>query len=214
MLLIAGIWLSSHSPWLSITGAALVGDTMTRVTIEALNAENNCNIRLYEGWNLIAIACANTSNTSMVNRLVSILPSLLSVHTFDSTDTNDPWKAYKPSLPSYVVMDLSSHSLYKGYWIRTNETIDLNITGTRLVPTFAPFTNGTSLVGYTANVTVNITTAFLNMEGRYNRIRTFNASDGKWYDYLVNGTSNLSAIRPDLGYWVNATESGYVTVLT
>ena len=65
---------------------------------------------------LVSTSCV-PQNTSVDFVLASISGNYSSIHTYNASVELDYWKAYDPSMPSWVVQDLDSISEKKGYWI-------------------------------------------------------------------------------------------------
>jgi hypothetical protein len=70
------------------------------------------NINLYAGWNLVGYPSFTAKTVS--NALSSI--SYDTVFTYDSSDTNDPWK-YTTSYKASYFHDLSNMGIGSGYWV-------------------------------------------------------------------------------------------------
>ena len=78
-------------------------------------------VYLYNGWNLAGYPSNETKNVTLA--LQTINTSVSSIHMYNASDTNDPWKVYNPSLdPSFN--DLTMLNPFFGYWmnITTNQS--------------------------------------------------------------------------------------------
>jgi len=182
---------------------SIIGAVVSRVFVYGMSMNATCNASLVEGWNLISSPCLG-SNGSVSTVLSSIEGSYVSIHSYDETDTEDPWKSYNPSLSSQFAQDLSNISRKKGYWIKMGNNGSLIISGTRIWPEFIYLRRGWNLVGYTNNNSENITDALSSISGAYNIIWAYNASSASYIYYNpALGTGTLAEIRPYWGYWIN-----------
>ena len=75
----------------------------------------SCDMTFYPEWNLVSFFCLPTLED--IDTLTVGFPSYTKIFTYRSLDSADPWKAYNPSLPSWVVQDLNYVSRLEGYWI-------------------------------------------------------------------------------------------------
>ena len=66
-----------------------------------------------------------TSN-SVTNVLNPISGNYEAIWTYNTLDTNSPWKGYDPDVPEWV-NDLYNISSTKGYWIKMNSNDTLEI---------------------------------------------------------------------------------------
>jgi len=193
------------------TGQAIVG---TRATITGLEINHTCTIPLAEHLNLISLSCSNTTNSSIANRVEHLGTNLQSVHRYDPTNETDPWKAYAPNLPDYVIVDLQDHDPNVGYWISVKDDTTLNSTGYFSLPNFVTYSEGEQLVGFPSNQSEDILTALSSSNGTFRRILTLNRTAGGQHVYIVNSSeNNLTEFNPTQGYWLNATDSGFIKII-
>jgi len=198
---------NAHDGFHLPTGNALVG---TLTTIQTAQLATNCTLNLEQGMNLVALACYNESNTSLSHRVSDFNSALVSVHTYNNTDADDPWKAYAENLPTYVIVDLEEQIPTLGYYIYMNQTTVANLTGVRNVPTVFTVIEGWNLIGYKSVLTVNVSDAFASIDGQYSEVVFFNETIQEYQSFFYNSTTNFTAMIQDTGYWINITSNGSV----
>jgi hypothetical protein len=196
----------------SIIGFAVRDWTITSVFVTGLEYPNNCTVVLLEGWNLFSIPCI-TDNTSLDYMLSNISGNYNSIHAYETSDAEDPWKAYNPDLPSWVEQDLTTIDEKKGYWINMKDTGIINISGTLIIPHYVPLEEGWNLIGYAANSSKSITQGLISLDGSYNKVWMYNASDNKYYYFNVDGNSTFNTISPNYGYWINITRDDNLVII-
>ena len=187
-----------------ITGAAIVS---TRLRIISKVENITCNYTLVEGWNLISIPC-QTANSSVDVVLANLSGSYVSIHEYNTTDTMDHWKSYKPGLPEWVIQDLSDIDIKKGYWIRMNKTATLYLEGNESLPLPINLLEGWNLVGYPNNDSKNISSALRDISSNLGSVHAYNATDtlDHWKAYNPNidfSLNDLKEIKAGWGYWFN-----------
>ncbi|MBN2422096.1 hypothetical protein JXB41_02625 [Candidatus Woesearchaeota archaeon] len=187
-----------------ITGAA---ELDTYVLILILN-ESNCSAVFEQGWNLISVPCATTI-TGVTDVFYSVNSSLFSVHEYDPTDASDPWKAFNPALPSWVVQDLTEIDRKKGYWINMNYSSNFTLSSSTATPNYIELYRGWNLIGYPTLTPKNITETLQSIGTNYDIIYLYNASDptDEWKEYTWNTSKtsdqDLNYTSPYYGYWIN-----------
>ncbi|MDD5086773.1 MAG: hypothetical protein PHV16_03380, partial [Candidatus Nanoarchaeia archaeon] len=180
-----------------ITDPSIIGRsiTFTKVFVTGLEINHSCSAFFYEGWNLISNPCA-TENKSIKFVLSSIEEDYWSVHGYNSYDENDPWKAYNPHLPSWVVNDLNEISEMQGYWINMKNQSNFHINGTLVQPNMIQLPEGWNLIGYPSNESKNITDALDTIEGSYDFVWMYNATDDVYYYFnSSSGNGTISEIE-------------------
>src|SRR3989338_4490691 len=139
VIIVALSFMSIKERGITITGAAV-----TKVLVFE-RFGYGCNITLISGWNLISLPCEQTNN-SILTVLNNTLLNYTSVHYYNASDINDHWKAFNPSLPSWVSHDLNFVSTKDGYWIKSNVNFTHNINGSITVPQYVELFKGWNLI--------------------------------------------------------------------
>ncbi len=207
IILIAIIILLFIIPLEKMVGKpSILGAVVSKVFVRSLASNQTCSIDLAEGWNLVSTSCV-PQNTSVDFVLASISGNYSSIHTYNASVELDYWKAYDPSMPSWVVQDLDSISEKKGYWIKVTGQDILVVNGTVSVPTSVSLENGWNLVGYPASTAKTPADAFSSISGSYSIVWAYNTSESTYYYYNPSlGSGTLGQISPNRGYWINMTE--------
>jgi hypothetical protein len=191
-----------------ITGYAV----STSLFVSGLIYPYNCNITLSDGWNLVSFPCGEMSNMGVTSVLQGIEGQYESIHSYYATDEEDPWKSYKPGLPSWVDQDLLLINTSRGYWINVLNSTSLNITGWIRLPATIPLESGWNLVGYPNNSSKTPQQAFSSINDSIASVHAYNSTDSAdyWKVYapsLNDSLNDLKLIIPNWGYWINATAS-------
>ncbi|MEA2036975.1 MAG: hypothetical protein U9O94_05670 [Nanoarchaeota archaeon] len=188
----------------SILGAVV---SVSKVYVTGVDTNESCDFNLTEGWNLIGIVCT-PNNTSIGSMLSPINGSYASIHRYDTQEDVDKWKSYNPSMPSWVVQDISSISNEKGYWINIDNDTTLNVNGTIALPHKISLVQGWNLIGYPSNVSASPANAFSSIGGSYSIAWTYNTTEDVYLYYDANlGSGTLNEIVAEKGYWINMTAS-------
>lgn len=189
------------------------GASVSKVMVFEIFRNKNCTASLPEGWNLASMPC-NPNNYSIRSALSSIEGSYVSVHWYDPNDQIDRWKSYNPSLPSWVVQDLSNFSIQRGYWININTTASWSLAGNITLPNYILLYSGWNLAGYSSNETKNVTLAVKGINESLRSIHMYNVSDTadpwKVYNPSFPELSDLPMMLPYFGYWMNITTNASV----
>jgi hypothetical protein len=189
-----------------------------------------CPIDLIPGWNLISISCEtnnmsvenifvppntsstegnttgnSTGNITLEGRDPDFANISLAIHAYEPADVNDSWKVYVRGLPSWVVMDLDTLSVKKGYWINSVEEINLTLNGTMSVPNFIELRSSWNLVGFPLNITQPIAEAIGSSAPNFITIHKYEPlSSDPWKIYSTTSPDNdLLEMEPNYGYWIN-----------
>jgi len=190
----------------SIIGYSIFGYTITEVYVSGMEAPLTCTVELLEDWNLISIPCLD-DNMSLNNVLALVSGEYYSIHTYIASNSTDKWKAYNPSLPSWVVQDLTEISEKQGYWINMKNDQTFNMEGVLLAPNIISLVEGWNLIGYPTNSSKDVVQAFISIYGSYTFVWMYNATEDRYYYY--NATDNNGTFRdiaPYFGYWVKMDE--------
>jgi hypothetical protein len=206
-LLLYGFESIYSSP--AITGYATEMPTMAFIL--QLN-ETICNFTLQDGWNLVSIPCIPVS-LAPSEIFSNINASLVSVHAYFAKDTGDPWKAYNPSLPSWVVQDLQLVNRKEGYWINVNRNVNYLLYNATATPNLIDLNPGWNLVGYPVMNPKEINDSLSSIYPYYSLVVIYNSSDSldHWKEYSWNSTysaiNDLNYTFPYFGYWIHMNES-------
>ena len=229
----ATIHLSGASPGNSLQGlikgksyalgSAITGKATAISEANILNTTIGvCKLNLSAGWNMFSSYC-QIPNGSVTDTLAYVYQDYKSLYYYDAFDAANPWKAYIPGLPSWVVQGISKMDDRDGYiiYMKTNQTLVVN--GTQASPRKVPFASGYSLVGFPYGSALNTSGAFSNSTGTVIAVFWHNGSIANnsnitaynigYIGYnLISGTGNLTRIEPGMGIWLNASAGGTWTL--
>jgi hypothetical protein len=183
---------------------SILGAVISKVYVKGIETNKSCTLNLSSGWNLISIACI-PQDTSLASVLNPIASDYISIHEYDTGASTDNWKSYNPSMPAWVVQDLSSISEKKGYWIRIESGCLLNVNGSVLIPNTVDMAQGWNLIGYPANNSNSPQNAFSTIDGSYSIVWTYNTTQDQYLYYTPSLAGTLTEIQPVKGYWINMT---------
>jgi hypothetical protein len=201
---------------------SIIGNLMSKVFVTA-QSQSSCPVFLVPGWNLISVYCeadnmsiatifnnsgiiiTNITNNLTGNTTTTITYANLTFHAYDPTDINDSWKVYARNLPSWVVLDLDLISVKKGYWVNTEEEIDITFNGTISIPNFIELYSNWNLVGFPINVSQPVADAIGDSAPNLITIHKYEPLSGDpWKVYSSSSPDNdLLEMEPNYGYWVN-----------
>jgi hypothetical protein len=193
------IFLSFSSDWNdTITGRQTITSRVNVITVNS----SECSFTLYQGLNLVSFYCLGTLNPT-VYTLISINDSYESIFKYDAFDTNDNWKSYNPSLPSWAVQQLNYLDRLSGYYIFMKNDSTYYYNGSKkysqisLVP-------GWNLVGYPRLINESPNISLSNIS--YTHIIGYDKSTPQYIIYQFNQTNNtLNQTSTYQGYWLNST---------
>jgi len=205
--LVLGIMILSFVPR-EVFEPVITGKVITKVFI-IRRIQFNCSFSLYKGWNLVSMPCLTYAN-DRDTMLATINSSYYSIHTYIKVDTKDPWKSYNPSLPSWVVQDLSNITEVNGYWFNMTENGTWNISGKIIWPFAIDMYQGWNLVGFHSNATIGFNDSLDNIKGKYSAVYQYDANHSQWLVYYPNlppwVVQNLTNMTLYYGYWINMTQ--------
>lgn len=198
-------------------GYNIIGKVLVSTQLVILNVfDNQCNTTFVSGWNLASFPCLNNNQMNITTFFNNVTYD--SIRTFDASDTADPWKAYKPDLPSYVVFDLSTVSRIYGYYVYTDNTTQFIFNNSLATPTDISLVAGWNLIGYPRENISNVGETFNSIVPGFDYVLTFNASNpsNQWLEWTWNSslTSNqdLNKTIPNEGYWIYMLTTGTLTI--
>ena len=173
--------------------------------------QSTCVLNLSSGWHLISIYCEAT-NMSISNILGVNDTNYTSIHAYDPTNEDDNWKAYSPNLPDWVIQDLDTISVDKGYWINLNENETIIFNGSLKYPRLVSLKDGWNLIGYPSNITKAVNESFLDILVNLDSVHMYNSSDNldpwKAYSTGVDPSQNdLIYASPNYGYWLKMNDN-------
>jgi len=197
------------SSWLGVE--QLAGRVATSLLVVE-TIPKNCTFLLKEGWNMVGLSCHPVSPNP--KRLVADSNNeIASIHKYDSSDPEDPWKVYKPGLPDWVEMDLKSVDRYNGYWIYSQHDTMVNFSGTLRIPTLILLDPGWQFVGYPQLESRNITNVLASIAGAYSIVYGYNETTSDWKVYSPQlNHSTFQWMKPHEAFWVNMIKSGELQI--
>jgi FtsP/CotA-like multicopper oxidase with cupredoxin domain len=166
---------------------------------------------LVPGWNLVSRSVIPES-TSVVQFLESINGKFDQVAGIDSADPTN-WLTFSPTSENNTLAELS-HVM--GFWIHIIEPVFLSPRGTLPTLTQIPLQPGWNLVGWPSYITKPAEQALASIDGQYDLVYAYEARDTtdpwKKFDPTASFGNDLIYLRPLLGYWIQMTEAGMLTV--
>jgi hypothetical protein len=159
-----------------------------------------------QGWNLISVP-VRLVNNSPDAALKSIDGHYSSVWAYERTDdaTDGQWRRCIADAPPWL-SDLETIEAGKGYWIRMTDSTPLILDGDQVADEPVPLKQGWNLVGYNYLTEQSLEKALPSEDYSYNSVWTYDARDRQWKRCIVGAESlsNLKAMEPGKGYWVDA----------
>jgi len=169
----------------------------------------SASVMLGTGWNLVSIPLSPHS-TVITDVLSSTDGKYDLAYAYDALDAGDPWKKYNTAAPSFL-NDLTDVDETIGFWIRCTEPVTLTVSGTvPSSPTISLYA-GWNLVGYPSQTTRPIAEALASIDGPYDLVYAYDASDiaDPWKKYNTAAPSflnDLTEMGPGWGYWIRVSE--------
>jgi hypothetical protein len=164
---------------------------------------SDCSVTIPAGKDLVSFFCL--PRTISRDNITSQLSSLDRMFTYDSSDTSDHWKAYKPGLPSWTVSDIETMGREQAYWIFLGTAEYYEFHGFLASGQNIALTQGWNLVGTATNSTTYLDDFFASIDGSYNLVISFNNTNKAvlYYYPLGNGVNTFNTSQPYVGYWIN-----------
>jgi hypothetical protein len=186
----------------------IIGLTLAKLRVQPLVYEYTCSVNLTEGWNLVSVPC-EASNMTREYVLSNLSNNYTSIHAYYADDVNDSWKSHNPSLPSWVVQDLTNISVEKGYWIKITTNRNFSVPGNISIPRVILLKKGWNLIGYPHYRSKDVEEALTSISGAYTLVYSYNKTDindswKRYNPYNLSG-NDLENITPYFGYWINTT---------
>lgn len=156
---------------------------------------------LLPGLNLVSHNVKPDSE-SVGDFLASISGKFNQVATWDAD--SGKWLTFAPEAAINTLQRLDET---RGFWIWMKEAAFITPRGSLPVRTQIPLKKGWNLVGWPSLRSVPVEQAMASIEGKYDSIYAYDASDQakpwKIYSQASEETSDLTYMRPLLGYWIN-----------
>jgi hypothetical protein len=191
------------------------GDSATGRVVTIVNISNStfisCTVNLSAGTNVFSGFCLGNENP--IQDILGNMTSLQHVFSYVPSDANDPWKSYKPNLPSWAIQDLAYLSRDKGYVIVVGSVENFTYNGILKLENSIAVTPSWNLIGYPTNQVRLTSFTFTSLAGSYNEVAGFNETLQQYQTYQPTASNNsLNWTTPYHGYWVNASASGNVII--
>ncbi len=192
------------------------------ITVLAESAENSANIEITDnptstysislvpGWNLVSIP-VRPDSTQPADVFASIAGNYEAVYAYGNCTS---WQSYNPSSPPFA-NTLTSIDETKGFWINMTVADTLEVAGTIPDSTTISLCEGWNLVGYPATQTQPIADALNSIAGAYDTANAHDATTDSWQLYNPSAppfANTLNDMRTGRGYWINATQTGELTI--
>jgi hypothetical protein len=161
-------------------------------TVNAYFTQNINYVNLTTGWNLVSLPLVQ-EDTAVSKALLSISGKYDIVKYYDSQDSADPWKSYRPD----GLKDLTDINHRMAVWIHAVQPCTLTVYGDIPPSTIIPLYAGWNLVGYpTQDSSKIVSTAFAGTG--YDIVEGYQ-STSPYIKVLVDGDKMV----PGQGYWVH-----------
>jgi hypothetical protein len=174
-------------------------------------------VPLLKGWNLVSspLVPIDTAPSAV---FATIAGQFASVYAYDACDTDDSWKRYDPSAPSFA-NDLTTIAVEHGFWIQANTNTTLTITGTSPATVSNPLCDGPNLIGYPSGSAVALPDALVSIAGKYTKIYAYDPSvvADPWKTFDPSAptfVNDLTALAPGWGYWVQMSQPALLVLNT
>lgn len=190
---------------------ALILLISTVFIVSAVFAETY-NIALKAGKNLVTLPYnfADSSPSAVFN---SIAAQIESVWSYDSRDSFDPWKVYKPGLEEYS--DLKQILPYEGCWVNVKSNTTLQVNGTDAVACKVTFNlkKGWNLIGWPfAGQTVPQALSQLTFGQDYDQVSRFNSVAQQEENFVNQSGDKFTAFEFGQAYYIHALKDAVVVV--
>ncbi len=185
------------------TGAIVTRAQVVRFTT------GTCNLTFTSGWNLFSIPCAPFEGYAMEGFQALLAGNMTSIHAYVASDTSDPWKAYNPSLPSWVTQDLTKVGDTRGYWINMEGDGRFDVSTIITSPRSIAVSPGWNLVGYPSKSPKRVNESLATLYPNWRELRFWNSTDSSYYAYYNSTQSgDFTNQTPYNGYWLYMSAAG------
>ena len=160
---------------------------------------------LEAGFNLISLPL-QPLDTSLDSVLASIQGEYDSVWTYDAI--TGQWLKYVVEGPPPMN---NLHEVKPGvaYWVMMKHPSSLVVQGIRTAVPVSLYA-GRNLIGFSSLTAQILPEALSSIAGSYESVWMYDAVDGRWKKYYVNGPNplnDLTKMEPGKGYWINMYQS-------
>jgi hypothetical protein len=156
-------------------------------------------LQLQNGWNLVSVPLSPSDpSPSVVMREIS--NSLQAIYGFDGT-------RYLSYIPGAESNDLVKLDVGRGYWILVEGSASLRITGKKLSAITVPISEGWNLVGFNILYEAPVTQVVAGIIAKDLILYQFDSESGSYKTYNPSEESDLTTIKPGLGYWLYASQA-------
>jgi len=198
-----------------VTGKLFENASMVTRVYVVNSSPAACDVDFPAGWNLVSFFCLS-NGISVHEGLLPINGDYAAVFGYDPSLAKR-WVAYNPSLPIWVVNDLSSLYRERGYWIYiVNETY-YSQEGKKKSQAIIDLQPGWNLVGFPTNTTLFINQTLGVVLPSVIAVRSYNASVPSFTYYPPTVQTDVLGISlrefgPYYGFWIYVNASGSYTV--
>jgi len=173
------------------------------------NTVGKFSISLYaiDEWNLVSIPL-ELYDTSPASVFSPIAYNSSIIWTYNINESK-PWTKYiSPAPPLASTLKRVDHTM--GFWVKMKRNDTLIVTGSVPVATSINLKRGWNMIGYPSTTTKPIDIALSSINGSYNVVYAYNATDtgDHWKRYdpsLPPFFNDLQDMVPGSGYWINMT---------
>lgn len=182
----------------------ITGNVLSRVNVTR-PAVSICDFDLKTGKNHISFHCVNGIFPKDYF-LDNITDEYTAIFSYNKNDPDNLWKSYNPGLPGWVVQDLEWINGHDGYWLMMKNDKSFAREGFFNTESQVQLYSGWNLIGYPRANSSSPQEAYSSLDGNYDYVLHYDASNLKW-DYYVPGdnSSTLVLIEPEKGYWIHLT---------
>jgi hypothetical protein len=183
----------------------ITGHTFATVNITSVSYVN-CSFVIPQNDSLFSSYCFGTQDS--VTNFYHNASRLVYIFSYDPESSDDPWKSYNPSLPSWAVQDLAVLSRYRGYWIRMSDNQPFTHTGIIKPENTIVLAAGWNLISYPSNDVMHANSTFAGIAGQYSEVVGYNITEGDFVTFIPGLNNNsLNYTTPFQGYWINSTRA-------
>jgi hypothetical protein len=177
------------------------------VTAQNEDGTENLTIPLAKSWNLITIPC-NWDLTHIFTVFKPVYGNYVSTHTYQANETSDPWKSFRPDLPTSLIQDLDFYDYKYAYFVKLTDATQLNLTDCPVPENKTlELLIGWNLISYLSDTEQPVDQALSSISGKYSIVYSYNATTGGWSQYNATAPiNNLTTMQPFRGYWINMTD--------
>ncbi|GAB4406595.1 MAG: hypothetical protein Kow00123_19270 [Anaerolineales bacterium] len=200
-------WTPSPSPTNTPTHTPTAAPTSTP-TATPTGTPGVPGIALHEGWNLVSLPVAPSSNNPDVV-FASISDVLVSVYYWDAGAGT--WKSYSPLMPPGA-NSLTYVDARMGLWVKVLAPTIWTVAGSAPSGAQIPLYAGWNMVGFPASALLSPQEALAPLADKVIAVMAYEAGEmgGTWRRYRPGApdfANDLRLLEPGKGYWVLAGEA-------